>query len=626
MANELAKLVVRLEAQTAKYDASLKEATKQLRMFHSSTNSALNKLSAGFVSLGKRVLGLGAAFASVNSVLNAVKVGDDLAKAALKSGIAANAFTELAHAAKMTDVDLGSLSTALKKMQVTLSEAGSGGKAAEKTLAALGLSFEKIKALSPDQQFELIADRISQLQVPADKTRAAVELFGRAGADLLPLFEQGAEGIRKARLEAQQLGQSLSATDLKRFQEADDAINRMKASFEALSKTIALELGPAISRVADSMRSVFGGQTSSERLREELRLAELGVQSFGSMILDSPQGVMALERYNKALQEVADTEARRRAGMGRTIRSLGDPGEAPGFTDLDSEASKARIELLALGDPVSKLTAQFEAQRAKIADLVAKYPELSGVAGVAIKQITMDYVASVEAATQELRRFERQAETILSDIARIEAPLGFDQFADLERSINESMTKGAEESAKEIEASIERMSSGFKIAKDEMTVYAEQAARNMQDAFADFLFDPFDQGIKGMLRGFIDILRRMVAEILAAKALKGLAKVIEGILGGGKSGGGGGSGKAHGGHVSRGQLYTVGEKGPELFVPGMSGAIVPNGGMAPIQQINNIDARGATTDLIRALPEILAENNRRLAESLRDARSRGVSI
>ena len=52
---------------------------------------------------------------------------------------------------------------------------------------------------------------------------------------------------------------------------------------------------------------------------------------------------------------------------------------------------------------------------------------------------------------------------------------------------------------------------------NEMSVFADQAARNMQDAFADFLFDPFDGGIKGMAKGFIDSIRRMAAEAAASK-------------------------------------------------------------------------------------------------------------
>ncbi|MFN9790214.1 MAG: hypothetical protein ACK53X_03875, partial [Holosporales bacterium] len=37
--------------------------------------------------------------------------------------------------------------------------------------------------------------------------------------------------------------------------------------------------------------------------------------------------------------------------------------------------------------------------------------------------------------------------------------------------------------------------------------------------------------------------------------------------------------RAKGGAVAAGQAYLVGEEGPELFVPGASGGIVPNGAL-----------------------------------------------
>lgn len=56
-------------------------------------------------------------------------------------------------------------------------------------------------------------------------------------------------------------------------------------------------------------------------------------------------------------------------------------------------------------------------------------------------------------------------------------------------------------------------------AGDEMSQYAVGAARSIQSAFADFLFDPFENGLKGMLRSFADIIRRMIAEAAAARTL-----------------------------------------------------------------------------------------------------------
>ena len=52
---------------------------------------------------------------------------------------------------------------------------------------------------------------------------------------------------------------------------------------------------------------------------------------------------------------------------------------------------------------------------------------------------------------------------------------------------------------------------------DELSVFAEQAAKNMQDAFAEFLEDPFKDGLQGMLDGMADMLRKMSAQIIAAK-------------------------------------------------------------------------------------------------------------
>ena len=54
--------------------------------------------------------------------------------------------------------------------------------------------------------------------------------------------------------------------------------------------------------------------------------------------------------------------------------------------------------------------------------------------------------------------------------------------------------------------------------------------------------------------------------------------------------------KANGGPVSSGQTYMVGERGPELFVPGRSGTIVPNdkmGGGGEVNVVVNVDAKGS---------------------------------
>jgi hypothetical protein len=163
----------------------------------------------------------------------------------------------------------------------------------------------------------------------------------------------------------------------------------------------------------------------------------------------------------------------------------------------------------------------------------------------------------------------------------------------------------------------------------DMSEFAKEAARNTQDAFATFFFDPFHAGVKGLLRDLIDAFRHALADKAAQDLLKYFASFGKG---GSNAGTGGivgsilggifGGYKAAGGPVSAGRAYVVGERGPELFLPGASGAIAPSAAMPSIVINNNIDARGATTDLIQALPAVLRANNEQLKSDIMDTLTR----
>src|SRR5699024_3211189 len=52
-----------------------------------------------------------------------------------------------------------------------------------------------------------------------------------------------------------------------------------------------------------------------------------------------------------------------------------------------------------------------------------------------------------------------------------------------------------------------------------MSQFAIQAAREIQDAFADYLFNPLRDGFLGMVKGFTDALRRMAANLISSNLL-----------------------------------------------------------------------------------------------------------
>lgn len=135
----------------------------------------------------------------------------------------------------------------------------------------------------------------------------------------------------------------------------------------------------------------------------------------------------------------------------------------------------------------------------------------------------------------------------------------------------------------------------------------KRASENIHQSFADFLFDPFEKGLSGMLDGFVTMLRRMAAEAAAAQILGGLFG-----QGGIMNGGGGalsGIGSflgntfagmfATGGVIPPGQWGIAGEAGPEIIMGGSSGAtVIPQGAATSkgvtVNVINNAGANVST--------------------------------
>lgn len=125
---------------------------------------------------------------------------------------------------------------------------------------------------------------------------------------------------------------------------------------------------------------------------------------------------------------------------------------------------------------------------------------------------------------------------------------------------------------------------------------------------------------------FKDLANSIIADIARITIEQGIMKPLTNWLSGYIGGFGGGGGDlagafsgtaasgvggyaATGAMTSAGMAYTVGENGPETFVPNSAGRIIPNGDNGSVTINTHIDARGATTDLAAALPGILRRNN-----------------
>jgi hypothetical protein len=403
------------------------------------------QMKARFAGIGKALAGFGVGFSVVSLVSGltqagraAIEYGDEINKASIKSGIAVEEFSELAYAAKQNDIEMTSLSTALKKMQVTLSETATSGKGATEELTALGLTVEHLKDLAPDQQFELLADRIAGLTDPADRARVAVALFGKAGADLLPLFEQGAAGIRALREEAERMGATLTGEQAAALAEADDAIKRLGQSWDGLARTLTANVAPGLSSVLDATTNVLKKTPDVITFGEAWKgvaaaFREGGI--FGTTYLDV---LREIQKQRKGLTEPIESPllGTGLAPGGRSRKVTFIPGSGDGdaeakkrASDAAREAAKALREqeaelrrlqdlykdvyttgaqvLSDLATPAEQITAKFEDQKSKLEALAQTWPEYGAQAEEAIARAAVAAQDELDALSRNNGELER---------------------------------------------------------------------------------------------------------------------------------------------------------------------------------------------------------------------------
>ena len=178
---------------------------------------------------------------------------DDMAQ---RTGMSAEAVSSLGYAAKLSGTDIGTLEKGVRKMQMGIADAAAGVPGAVDKFAALGLRVEDLAKMSPDEQFIAIADKLSMIQDPALKSAAAVEYFGKAGADLVPMLSEGGEGIRKLQQDAADLGQTMSGEDAAAAAKLGDVFDRLLGVIGGLQNRIGAALAPLLTTVGEKIISV----------------------------------------------------------------------------------------------------------------------------------------------------------------------------------------------------------------------------------------------------------------------------------------------------------------------------------------------------------------------------------
>lgn len=250
-----------LFADDTKLVRGLKGAQKRLQAF-----------GAGVQSIGTKLFGLGAA--AVAPLLATTNVfasrGDQLAKLAAQTGLSVESLSELGYAAEQSGADLQALAGGVRKLQKFLVDAAEGSSTAQRTLSRLGLSLADLGSLSPEQQFELLADRLSQIQDPAIRAATAMEVFGKTGTSLLPLMQDGAKGIAALRQQARDLGLVISTEDAQAAETFGDRLSDLWKVIKSGVFAIGAALAPLLQDLA--IRATRIAKVTADWIRENQAL------------------------------------------------------------------------------------------------------------------------------------------------------------------------------------------------------------------------------------------------------------------------------------------------------------------------------------------------------------------
>ncbi len=401
----------------------------------------------------------------------------------------------------------------------------------------------------------------------------------------------------------------------------------------------AAKLGSALNPATKNVEALTAalGVTGTEFEKNIKLLQELGDEEAAfeetrkkMLALVGSEGVSSLEEFGKDTTELTNSFAQL---MTQMQAGFADMINSAGIFKMLAEGVKRSVTLNQANqnifdDPrITKINEQRE-RRAKLGAIRANQEGIPGFRDLDQAAIELQDQLNVEKAIADAKEMQRK-------VAEASMKKTKEQIVFLEEHVD----KTAEEF--EIEVKIRELEdAGVKVDRERFIAnekrlnqlqrerkLAEETAAAFERMSQTIATD-ISQGIQGMIRGtstLNDMLNNVLNKLIDAAFNMALFGNMQGTLGGGGLfgsilgglgglfGGGGGSavaaltpeqqvsrftfGRANGGSVRAGNEYIVGERGPELFSPGVSGMITPNhalGGSTNV--VVNVDASGSSVE------------------------------
>ena len=212
----------------------------------------VNPFSLGLAAVTAFAAG---ASAVANGLLDLEDRVEKLGNTADKLGVSFEFIQLLEEAGNRSGVSIESVSSAFGKLQKTLAGADDESKAATESLAKLGVSFADLESLSPEEQIRLVGEKLQGIEDPAKRTAAAMQIFGKSGADLLPFFAQ----LGPAANDIERLGGSLSEIDRGKIDDFGDGIDSLGVASSRLGELLLMPFAGLGEGIAKGSAEFLGG-------------------------------------------------------------------------------------------------------------------------------------------------------------------------------------------------------------------------------------------------------------------------------------------------------------------------------------------------------------------------------
>lgn len=361
--------------------------------------SGLGAATASISSFGKSLAGALSAFTpSITSVVNAIggqvkatiDAADHLNKMSQSTGLSTEELSKLKYAADLSDISTESLGKSMGKLsKAMLSAATDGAGGAAQAFNAMGVAVKNNDGTLRSQNDVLldVAAKFNGYTDGAAKSALAITLFGKAGAGMIPLLNQGRDGLKEAGDEAEKYGLVLDKKTTIAAEAFNDNLRRMDMIKQGIVTTVTVKLLPTFEQLSEVMLEAKENSTLMSDAADVLGngiksvvtvalAATSAVSSFGGelsalwgVVKAFPKGpwseewVAAVERFNQAEKDTATSSEALAATLSRLWKNADNQVD---WTGQLSAVRSMNKEVLAVADSWGKVEAPIVATESAV--------------------------------------------------------------------------------------------------------------------------------------------------------------------------------------------------------------------------------------------------------------------